>query len=106
MGQRGKIASKNALESYTYQIKQTVEDEKVKDKISEEDKKTILDKCSEIITWLDNNQTAEKEEFEHQQKELEAICNPIISKLYQQPGAAAPGTATPGEAGPTVEEVD
>lgn len=53
------------------------------DKISEADKKTINDKCSEIIKWLDANQLAEKEEFEHKQKELEGVCNPIITKLYQ-----------------------
>merc|ERR1719243_25520 len=67
--QRDRVAAKNALESYTYSMKQTVEDEKVKDKISEEDKKAILDKVSETITWLDSNQTAEKDEFEHYQKE-------------------------------------
>jgi len=39
-----------------------------------------MDKCQETLYWLDANQTAEKEEFEHQQKELEAICNPIISR--------------------------
>ena len=41
-------------------MKQTVEDDKVKDKISAEEIKTISDKCSETIQWLDSNQTAEK----------------------------------------------
>ena len=41
-------------------MKQTVEDDKVKDKISAEEIKTISDKCSETIQWLDANQTAEK----------------------------------------------
>merc|ERR1712224_593004 len=41
--QRDRVSAKNALESYAYSMKQTVEDEKVKDKISEEDKKTIVD---------------------------------------------------------------
>merc|ERR1712028_89701 len=40
--QQERVAAKNALESYAYSMKQTVEDEKVKDKISEEDKKTIM----------------------------------------------------------------
>ena len=51
-----KIQSKNNLESYVYNMKQTVEDEKVKDKIPEEDRTKILDKCKETIDWLDNNQ--------------------------------------------------
>lgn len=118
------ISAKNALESYCFNMKSTVEDEKLKDKISEADKTAIMDKCNEVIRWLDANQLAEKEEFEAQQKELEAVCNPIVTKLYQGaggvpggmpggmpggfPGAggAAPGAGGAAGAGPTIEEVD
>ena len=37
-------------------MKSTVEDEKLAGKISEEDKQKILDKCNEVISWLDKNQ--------------------------------------------------
>uniref|UniRef100_A0A3P9A7W7 Heat shock protein 8 n=2 Tax=Euteleosteomorpha TaxID=1489388 RepID=A0A3P9A7W7_ESOLU len=120
--QRDKVSSKNSLESYAFNMKSTVEDEKLQGKISDEDKAKILEKCNEVISWLDKNQTAEKEEYEHHQKELEKVCNPIITKLYQGaggmpggmpegmpggfPGAggAAPGGG--GSSGPTIEEVD
>uniref|UniRef100_A0A8C5ENV8 Heat shock protein 70 n=1 Tax=Gouania willdenowi TaxID=441366 RepID=A0A8C5ENV8_GOUWI len=120
--QRDKVSAKNGLESYAFNMKSTVEDEKLAGKISDEDKQKILDKCNEVISWLDKNQTAEKDEYEHQQKELEKVCNPIITKLYQSaggmpggmpegmpgcfPGAggAAPGGG--GSSGPTIEEVD
>merc|ERR1711922_23188 len=116
--QRDRIAAKNALESYAFSLKSTVEDEKVKDKISDEDKKAIMDKASETLTWLDNNQTAEKDEYEYQQKELEKIAMPIMTKLAQSGGAPggmpggmpggagadAPSGASAG--GPTIEEVD
>jgi len=46
--QKNRIAGKNALESYAFQMKSTVEDEKLKDKITADDKKTILDKCNEV----------------------------------------------------------
>lgn len=121
--QKDRISAKNALESYCFNMKATMEDEKLKDKISESDKKTILDKCNETIKWLDANQLGEKEEYEHRQKELEGICNPIITKLYQSaggapggmpnfpgaaPGGGAAGGAAPGSggSGPTIEEVD
>ncbi|CAG2246847.1 HSPA1s [Mytilus edulis] len=122
--QKDRITAKNSLESYSFNMKQTVEDEKLKDKISESDKKEIMDKCDEIIKWLDANNLAEKEEFEHKQKELEGVCNPIITKLYQSAGGApgggmpnfggaggppggAPGAGgTGGSGGPTIEEVD
>jgi len=122
--QKERISAKNHLESYAFQMKSTMEDEKLKDKISEEDKKAVLDKCKEVIDWLDMNQSATKEEFEHQQKEIENIANPIMTKLYQSagagnmpggpggmpggmPGAGGAGAGTGGSSGgPTIEEVD
>jgi molecular chaperone DnaK (HSP70) len=52
--QKDRIAAKNSLASFSFNMKSTVEDEKLKDKISEEDKKTISDKCEEVIKWLDD----------------------------------------------------
>ncbi|XP_055611825.1 heat shock 70 kDa protein cognate 4 [Uranotaenia lowii] len=118
------IAAKNGLESYCFNMKATMEDDKLKDKITDSDKTLILDKCNDTIKWLDANQLAEKEEYEHRQKELESVCNPIITKLYQSaggapggmpgfpggaPGAGAGAGAAPGAgsgSGPTIEEVD
>ncbi|ELT91066.1 hypothetical protein CAPTEDRAFT_159240, partial [Capitella teleta] len=68
--QRDRLQAKNALESYAFSMQQTAQDEKLADKLSPEDKTTILDKCKDVIAWLDSNQLAEKEELEHQQKEL------------------------------------
>ena len=89
--------------------------------MSEEDRNKILEACNEAIKWLDANQLGEKDEYEHKQKELEQICNPIITKMYQAAGGAPPGGmpggfpgagGAPGGApgggssGPTIEEVD
>ena len=54
--QRDKVTAKNSLESLAFNMKSTVDDEKLQDKLSPEDKKTIVDKCNEIIAWLDKNQ--------------------------------------------------
>jgi molecular chaperone DnaK (HSP70) len=56
--QRDKVSSKNSLESYAFNMKATVEDEKLQGKINDEDKQKILDKCNEIINWLDKNQVS------------------------------------------------
>ncbi|XP_066498729.1 heat shock cognate 70-kd protein, tandem duplicate 3 [Hoplias malabaricus] len=110
--QREKIAAKNSLEAYAFNMKNSVEDENMKGKISEEDKKKVLEKCNQAINWLENNQLADKEEFEHQLKELEKVCNPIITKLYQggMPaggcGAQARSNSGASSQGPTIEEVD
>merc|ERR1719225_191089 len=67
--QKERISAKNNLESYCFNMKTTIEDEKVKDKIGEDEKKKIVDKCDETIKWLDANQLAEVEEFQDKQKE-------------------------------------
>ena len=123
--QKDRISAKNGLESYCFNMKTTIDDEKMADKISADDKKLISDKCDDAIKWLDANQLAEVEEFQEKQKEVEAVCNPIITKLYQSaggagmpdmggmpgemPGAGGAGGAAPGGgsgSGPTIEEVD
>jgi len=124
---KSKVEAKNGLENYAYSMKNTMGEEKIKDAISADDKKKMEDAINEAIEWIDRNQLAEKEEFDAKQKELEGICNPIISKLYQAaggapggmpggmpggfPGGAPPGAGGPnadaqGGAGPTIEEVD
>jgi len=120
--QKERIGAKNGLESYCFNMKTTLDDEKIKDKISEDDRKAIGDKCDEAIKWLDANQLGETEEYSEKQKEVEAVCNPIISKLYSEgggegmpggmPGGMSEGDmgadmpAGTGGAGPTIEEVD
>jgi len=110
--QKERIAAKNGLESYCFNMKATIEDEKIKDKINPADRQTIMEKCNEAIRWLDGNQMAETEEFKDKQKEVESVCSPIISKMYQQAGGAPAGgqgfsqAGAAGNAGPTVEEVD
>ncbi|KUF85876.1 hypothetical protein AM588_10001027 [Phytophthora nicotianae] len=83
-----RIEAKNALENYAYNLRNTLNDEKLKDQISEDDKKAIDDKVTETINWLDANQSAEKEEYEGKQKELEGVANPILQKMYAAAGGA------------------
>lgn len=100
--QHARIQAKNSLESYAYQMKSTLDEDAVKKKIPENDLNTIKDKIKDVLSWLDNNQLADKDEFEHKQKELENVCRPIITKMYQDAGGPPPS----GGQGPTVEEVD
>ena len=111
-----KIEAKNGLENYAYNMKNTMNDDNVGGKIDADDKAKITAAVEETISWLDGNQTAEIDEFEDKLKELEGICNPIISKMYQGAGGAAPdmggmggdaGAEGPGAGpGPKIEEVD
>merc|ERR1719445_2819507 len=97
--QKERISAKNGLESYCFNMKTTMEDDNLKDKVDEADKKKIMDKCEEAIKWLDGNQLAEVDEFKDKQREVEAVCNPIISKLYQAAGGMPGGMNMPGGGG-------
>jgi len=106
-----RIEAKNTLENYAYSMRNTLGEEKVASALSPEDKETVNKAVDEAIQWVDANQTAEKDEFEHRLKELEGVCNPIITKMYQggAGGAGAPPPGAGGEgggAGPKIEEVD
>merc|ERR1719506_376459 len=68
---RGRVDAKNSLENYAYQMRNTLNDEKMADKIPADDKAKIDAAIADTTSWLDANQNAEKEEFEAKQKELE-----------------------------------
>ncbi|KAI5899718.1 heat shock protein HSS1 [Schizophyllum commune H4-8] len=114
-----RIQAKNALESYSYNLRNTLNEEKVAEKLEAGDKAKLETAINETITWLDNSQEASEEEYKDRQKELEGVANPIMQKLYGAAGGAPggfPGGAAPGgfpggapgasEEGPSVEEVD
>merc|ERR1712211_197291 len=117
-----KVEAKNGLENYCFTMRNTLNEEKLKDKFEGGDKEKIEKAVQDTLDWLDKNQLAEKDEFEAKQKELEGVVNPIMMKVYQaagggggmpeggMPGGGFGGGGAPppgaGGAGPTVEEVD
>lgn len=74
----GRIQAKNGLESYAYSLKNTLSDPKVDEKLEAGDKEKLTAEIDKTVSWLDENQTAAKDEYESQQKELEAVANPIM----------------------------
>ncbi|KAG8160404.1 hypothetical protein KVR01_009940 [Diaporthe batatas] len=115
-----RVSAKNGLESYAYSLRNTLSDSKVDEKLDAADKEKLKAEIDKVVNWLDDSQQATREEYEEQQKELEAVANPIMMKFYGAGGApggpggapggfpgaggAAPGAG--GDDGPTVEEVD
>ena len=101
-----RIQARNQLETYIFGCKQAVE-EAAADKLTEEDKKIVRDKCTSELAWLDSNTLAEKEEFEERLKETQKVCSPIMTKMYSGASKGCAGNAQQQQrSGPTVEEVD
>jgi len=120
---KARVEAKNGLENYVFQIKASANDEKLADKISESDKKKILDAVANTTRWLDANQNAEKEEFEEKQKALETIVLPILQNLsggaagaggmpggmpggFPGSGPSTSGAPETPDEGPKIEEID
>merc|ERR1712013_951085 len=85
-----RIDSRNGLESYLYNLKNTLEDEEkgLADKISAEDKKELQDMIDESLDWMDSNPEADKEDYDEKLKEVEQVANPIMRNLYSAGGGA------------------
>lgn len=114
---KARVEAKNSLEAYCFQIRSSLTDDKLKDKIDEETVKPIIEKTSDTLQWLESNQLAEVEEFQAKRKELEEVFTPIMEKLYASamPNMPMPDTPTPPphrpsdettHGGPKIEEVD
>ena len=81
--ERDRIKAKNNLEQYLYLVRQTIKEERLKDKFYEEDKKQIENKIDEVLNFVNDNPDALKEEYNEKVKEIEEVFNPIKEKINQ-----------------------
>ncbi|KAK7258895.1 hypothetical protein RIF29_24484 [Crotalaria pallida] len=87
---RERIDARNKLETYIYNMRSTINDkDKLSDKIDSDDKEKIENTLKETLEWLDDNQNAEKDEFEEKLKEVEAVINPVIKQVYDKSGGSS-----------------
>ncbi|XP_034929908.1 luminal-binding protein 4 isoform X1 [Populus alba] len=87
---REKIDARNKLETYIYNMRSTINDkDKLADKIDSDDKERIETALKEALEWLDDNQNAEKDDYEEKLKEVEEVCDPVIKRVYEKSGSSA-----------------
>lgn len=107
MKNKERIDAKNELENFCFNMKTTVNKEGVK--ISDSDKKKIIDAIDDALKWLDSNQTAATEEFKDKYEELMKITNPIVAAMYKDAGGMPPSDEAPADNGKddvSIEEID
>ena len=115
------VEAKNQLESYLYSLRNTLKEEGMKAKLSEDDQEKVNTAVTEALTWLESNLTATKAEYDEKRAEVEAIASPIMTKAYASSSSTGDNTSSStdnsdddesnngsstGSDGPTVEEVD
>ncbi|XP_030853346.1 heat shock 70 kDa protein IV-like [Strongylocentrotus purpuratus] len=80
--QRERIAVRDQLESFAYNVKSAINDASVERQVSSSDKEFVIKAFDDVITWMDNNSLAKKEELSLKLKELQKTCSPIMAKLH------------------------
>ena len=119
------VEAKNELESYLYGARNTMRDEKTKEKLGEDDTKKAEEYIQSGLTWLEAHADASVEEFKDEKKRVEELVRPLLMKMYgatdysdpagpvkygtpsaTEEQAKAAAAAAAAEAGPKVEEVD
>ena len=78
-----RISAKNGLESYAYNLRNTMTDEKLAGKFEPADKTKLEAAINETISWLDSSQEASKEEYESKQKELEGVAKYVLLVIVE-----------------------
>ena len=106
-----KIESKNEFENILFQTKTTLTNEKVSEKLSEEEIKLMNEKINENEQWLQETDHS-SEELSAKKNEFNVFVQPYMSKLYPDQGVG-PGTDTMGtdtmgtdNGSPVIDEVD
>jgi len=95
---KDRVDSRNGLEGYAYQLRNSIkEDSELMQKVEGDDDleakvEELREAISEAIDWLDDNQDAEKDEFDEKKSELEGLANPIMQQIYQASGGAGGGS--------------
>tara|TARA_Y100001980_G_C14556750_1_gene349897 strand:- start:12755 stop:14629 length:1875 start_codon:yes stop_codon:yes gene_type:complete len=80
------IESKNEFENLLFQTKTTLSNEKVKEKLSEDEIKIMNDKIEENQQWLQNTETT-IEELKTKKDEFNVFVQPYMTKLYPNQGS-------------------
>jgi len=102
------VEAKNGLESYVYNVRNSLNDEKTCEKLGASECDTYLEKTKVYLDWLDSNQSASKQDYEDQKKSAESDFQPFFMKLYAS-GTGEPTKDSVPESnvpGPKIEEVD
>jgi heat shock 70kDa protein 1/2/6/8 len=75
-----RIESKNKLETLLFQVKTGMDNPEMKNKLEEEDQKSLTSLIQETQTWLYEEKTYE--EYDEKFNEVQKIVEPIMKKLY------------------------
>jgi heat shock protein 1/8 len=106
-----RVQARNTLETRVYSVKNQFSEEK--DTLDTLSIETLENTINEMVSWLDSNQTCEKEEYDDRLKEFQETVGPLLNKGGGESsgdssmgGESSGGSGSGSGSGPVVEEVD
>ncbi|KAL3138505.1 Luminal-binding protein 5, variant 3 [Trebouxia sp. C0010 RCD-2024] len=82
---KGRIDARNSLESYCFNVRNTMED-KLADKLSSDERDKVNTAVDEALEWLSEDRDAEEDDYRDKLKEVEDVCSPIMTSAQQADG--------------------
>lgn len=104
--QMERIEAKNSLESYLYNTRNAVTEDKVKETLGEDTVTEVEQWVKEGLEWLEGASDVSKEEYEEKQKLYEEKIRPVMMKLYSNSGNPGSPDSEVNNTVPHVDEVD
>ena len=104
-----RVDARNGLETYLYNARNSLNEDKVKEKLGADAVEKALESIKTYLAWLESHETnsTEKEEFDEQKKKAEAELSPLFMKLYGSESGSNQAEKEPSIVPePKIEEID
>uniref|UniRef100_A0A1B6IK11 Uncharacterized protein n=1 Tax=Homalodisca liturata TaxID=320908 RepID=A0A1B6IK11_9HEMI len=103
---RERVEARNKLETFCFTVKSAAEEAILTNKLTEDEKNTVVRKCNEVLMWVEANKEAETYQYQNKMEEVTKVCNPLMAKMYRGGMPQGGAQCNSGTCGPTIEEVD
>ncbi|KAG8313452.1 Heat shock- 70 kDa protein 2 [Homalodisca vitripennis] len=103
---RERVEARNKLEAFCFTVKSAAEEAILTNKLTEDEKNTVVRKCNEVLMWVEANKEAETYQYQNKMEEVTKVCNPLMAKMYRGGMPQGGAQCNSGTCGPTIEEVD
>ena len=112
---RERIQSRNELETYMYSITATLNEDKIKETLSEDEYEQLSTAVKNTQEWFDSHENEDSDTYKAKTKSLQETVMPLMSKIHGAATEGMPtgmptdmptGTSASFEEGVSVDEID
>jgi L1 cell adhesion molecule like protein len=91
--QAAKVAAREEVKNYIYQVMDSLENATMVEKVTSEELEKVEEGCQDALEWLEQNESAEKEQLDAKKRQLETVIKPVMMKMYAEKSKKSAGNA-------------